>query len=276
MNANEPIIEELERDDRQVADLLGTLPRVEAPKDFDFRLKARMAQGRPSAAAAPFSLPVWLKFAAPTALLFIVGVFYFALPIRDAGPKGNEITAQAASPMPVVAVTPTIAPAPEIASVQPPISAPVTPSHLRPERIAVAQRTSMQKAMPARPAADANDGGGSIDRAVRGTSTTILPRGINTTPVNTAVTPPGFANAPNVSVRDVFSQLGVDAEYSNGWVVKNVRAHSVAGTAGLRSGDVIEAIDDKPISEVNEKGAFNGRAITVRRDGRSVKLTLTQ
>ena len=278
MNAHEPTTEEqLAGDDRQIANLLGALPRVDAPKDFDFRLKARIAKGRTSPALGPFSLPVWVKFAAPAALLLLVGILFVTLSGRDAGTDRNEITAQAAAEKPAGTTAPLIAAAPDIASVQPEAAPPVDVAQpAPPARAAIVQRTSMRKVSPARPAPDTNDGGGSIDRAVRGTSTTILPRGISITPVNTAVTPQGFDTASKVSVSDVFSQLGIDAEYSNGWVVKTVRDRSVAGTAGLRSGDVIEAVDGKPISEVDGKRGFNGRVLTVRRGDQSVKLTLVQ
>src|SRR5687768_16482163 len=60
-------------DDQLVTDLLGSLPRVEAPTNFDARVRSRIAQGRPSTA--------WLipsaAAASMCAVVLAVGAFVY-------------------------------------------------------------------------------------------------------------------------------------------------------------------------------------------------------
>src|SRR3982751_10149 len=65
--------ETLPADDAVVSRMLGALPRVEAPRDFDFHVRARIANGRP--AADPFA--AWFpgyKLLAPLAAVILVAL----------------------------------------------------------------------------------------------------------------------------------------------------------------------------------------------------------
>jgi len=64
----------LSGDDEKVRQMLGDLKRVDAPKDFDFRLKARMAAADPRA-FQPRLFP-FLRIAAPLGLAVIVLAFF--------------------------------------------------------------------------------------------------------------------------------------------------------------------------------------------------------
>src|SRR5688500_18285244 len=67
--------ERLNADDARISSLLRGLRRVDAPADFDFKLKARIANASPARTASAGLFPV-LKFAAPLLLLLpIVGFF---------------------------------------------------------------------------------------------------------------------------------------------------------------------------------------------------------
>ncbi|MCA1608513.1 MAG: hypothetical protein LC730_03515, partial [Acidobacteria bacterium] len=53
---NSTPIENLPVEERQIAEMLGGLNRAEAPGDFEFRLKARIARRNAAAEQRPFML----------------------------------------------------------------------------------------------------------------------------------------------------------------------------------------------------------------------------
>jgi len=63
------------RDEEQVRRLLGELNRVEAPNDFYFGVKARIAKGKPAEKVATW-LPVTVRYAVPLVLLVLVGGYF--------------------------------------------------------------------------------------------------------------------------------------------------------------------------------------------------------
>jgi len=61
---------EKEFDNEPIANLLRDLKRVEAPKDFDFKVKARIAKG---VTPTRTGVPLWVKAATPVGLLVAIG-----------------------------------------------------------------------------------------------------------------------------------------------------------------------------------------------------------
>ncbi|MBK6749969.1 MAG: hypothetical protein IPG67_08165 [Acidobacteria bacterium] len=61
------------KETQAVAGLLGSLPRVEPPNDFDFRVKARIAAGRPTRAVW---FPTAARVAVPLGLVLSVGGYF--------------------------------------------------------------------------------------------------------------------------------------------------------------------------------------------------------
>ncbi|MEO7673391.1 MAG: hypothetical protein ABIU09_04855 [Pyrinomonadaceae bacterium] len=62
----------LSSDEQNVSRLLSNLKRVDAPKDFDFHLKARIANASPADYQTVRLFPV-LKYAFPLALFLLIG-----------------------------------------------------------------------------------------------------------------------------------------------------------------------------------------------------------
>src|SRR5438132_11675603 len=62
-------------EDGKIHQILGELKDVSAPKDFDFRVKARIAAGGPSAISG-FRIPTAIRFAVPLVLLLLVGAYF--------------------------------------------------------------------------------------------------------------------------------------------------------------------------------------------------------
>jgi hypothetical protein len=85
-----------------------------------------------------------------------------------------------------------------------------------------------------------------------------------------------FQDPSGISVKDTLETLGVDAAYSNlSWEVRGVKQNSTAERSGLKTGDVIEAIDNQNLTEnTTFRDKFGGKTVRVRRDGKSVQVDL--
>ena len=51
-------------DNENVSRLLSAMKRIEAPNDFDFKVRSRIAAGRPAARPA-FGIPAAIRYAVP-------------------------------------------------------------------------------------------------------------------------------------------------------------------------------------------------------------------
>src|SRR6476661_3968744 len=111
MNVDEPKIEELDADDAKIVQMLAGLKRVDAPANFEFRLKARIANAAPPTAAVGF-LPSIVRYAAPLALVAAVSSLFY-LNSSDAPNSKVEVAGVAPQASRVAeAIIPPAAPAP--------------------------------------------------------------------------------------------------------------------------------------------------------------------
>ncbi|MEP6705262.1 MAG: PDZ domain-containing protein, partial [Acidobacteriota bacterium] len=262
--------EALDPEGDKVVELLRALPRVEAPKNFDFGVKAKIA-GRVAPRRAGL-VPI-LKVAAPLSLLFAVagfGIFYGTLPTENRtlvaeAPAKTEV--QTASPPAETAASlpAQTAPAPQI--VPAPVSGPQRAS-IEPEKKASLRRATGPRTNLDGPRA------GSVDRTLE-SANTIFPRGIEPTNSRNANLNSNAGGA-SIPLRDVFGIMGVRADFSDGaWTVRESAANSTARRAGVQPGDVLEAIGGQPLIQTTTfKGGFSARSIRVRRDGKTINLNL--
>ena len=77
-------IERLTDGEKRVADLLNSLPRVAAPGDFDMRVRARIAQGRPEDRRS--WIPRFAGVAVPAALAVAIGGYFAFAPSAPQAP----------------------------------------------------------------------------------------------------------------------------------------------------------------------------------------------
>ena len=76
-----------------------------------------------------------------------------------------------------------------------------------------------------------------------------------------------------LDVPGLFKMMGVDAEMvENGWKVRSAAAGSTAERSGLRTGDVIESIDDKPLSSTTPVTSVTFGSMQLLRDGKRIRL----
>ena len=242
-----------DKGEEQISALLGSLKRVQAPGNFDLGVRGRIAAGRPVEKRA-FRISVLAGYAIPLALTLLIGG-YFGF---------NSYYSPGDINVPAIAETSPSIIAPQL----PPVNAIAATSQNSPHVAETAAKKSdsavhiFERSIKKGPASrDKNVGGGSLDQASR-----IGPRIIQRVTDHTAQVP----------VKDALSLMGIRGVYvESGWRVESAGPNSVAERSGIKSGDVIEAINDQAMTEKTSfKGKFSGKSVRVRRDGKSVDIIL--
>ena len=259
--------EALDTDGDDVTSLLSTLPRVQAPDNFEFGVKAKIARRK----QATSSLTPFLKLAAPFGLVLLIGVIVLFYGLR---PSDADVAVIADTP--AVTETNFVPPATEIpASPTAPVSSPQAAPRVEtapvPERASVAtatrgpvRRSSKSTATPS--------GGGSFDISL-GSAKAKLPPGFEGAEPRTSTTMNSDAVAGS-PVREALGVLGVTSSFADGgWKVSSVAENSMASRGKVMAGDVIIAIDDQQLkSDSTIRGSIT--TLTVRRDGRTLNLKI--
>ena len=245
--------------EEKVAAMLGSLKRVDAPADFDFRVRARIAQGRPAEARSSW-FPTFARVAAPAMMLAAVGGYFGYNALYDSRMVNvpEVVDSAPVATAPVIAPTSNeVASAPaattEIASARPTVNSDeVTATVPKKE-------TTTPSKKPEEPT------GGSIES----TQKAINPIKLGNIE-NTGNSRPTISQ----SVLDVFGSMGIRASFSGtGWRVSS--ASGGAAAAGLKQGDIIEAINGKPVSaNTSFDSNFSGKTLRIKRDGASIQISL--
>ena len=231
----------------EIGRLIGTLKRVQAPKDFDFHVRARIAKGRPAEKRVSW-LPASVRYAAPLGLLLAVGGYVGFSTMYSPGEVNISPVAYAPAEM-------TVQPVAAIADpVKQSETLPVAPSN---ETLAVSTpsdtgnkvKNTVQKApVTPNPKTEKPDGG-SYDIAG--------PRAHTITQPDIDDNAPPPARKVIVPASQFLNSAGINS--SGG---KIVSVSGAAASAGLRAGDVIESVN------------VQTGTIRVNRDGKSVTVTI--
>jgi len=263
-----------------VAGLLGSLPRVEAPNDFDFRVKARIAAGQPVRVSW---FPSVVRVAVPLGLVLSVGGYFgYQSVYHSVTPE----TAVVANTEPKVGSTPAVAM--DVATTNPaasPVSNDITSDKMvvKPpvvdDKMIAGSNTGPVKSVETGTGVPINSdgpGGGSIDTGLK-ESRKVYAKGVDPR-TRVLIKPHEFENPAPISAKDVITQFGADIVYSeSGWKVTSVRGDSIAEKAGLKSGDVVEALNDKRLAEKTTfRGPFASKSIRIKRDGQTVLIDLNK
>lgn len=260
--------------EKKIADLISSLRRVDAPGDFDTHVRARIASGRVSdlARAWPTNL---IRIAAPLAAAIVValgGYFVFTSINTDQ----NEVppVAQTRSERQDSIV--------EQPSTNVEIDQPESRTTAKPSEDLVAENKDpdpengkVKTSGPNSANAETRKDGstvGSTDIAVRG-SNSIFPRGLNPNAKPQANAKGVDPNA-RIPVVSILEFIGVKATWAgDGWRVDNVETNNIASRSGIRNGDVVEAINGRPVDDKTTFPArFEGKSVRVRRDGASLSI----
>ena len=265
--------ESLDADDAKVSSLLRGLRRVDTPANFDFKLKARIANATPSRTGSAGLFPV-LKFAAPLLLLLPIVGFFITNGLFSSDqasiPEGNP--ANQLEPLEGFAIAE---------------QAPLTPAgpgakttEISPAPLQTVERAAVSVNPKRRPrsriAAIETQGRGSFDINLKQPNKVIdieKPNVMSTTSPQPKSEPD---STDERKIVEVLSSLGADTGFVRGELkVSGIRASSTAERGGLQAGDVLKAIDGKPIDESTVLGKpLGARSLLVSRDGNDVLVVL--
>ena len=258
-------------DEANISRILGSLKRVEAPADFDFRVRSSIAVRRETEVRR-FRFPAAVKFALPLALILLVGGYVVStMYYRNSPVEPVPVTASApvtTLPQPPSATNGEIpSPSANISGDRAEIYVPKgIESHKGPTKI------SDDSVKPKR--AVRSSTGGSIDSASQ-EGRRIFPEGLDPQARQPA-RPKDFENGGQITAKDVLAQMGADINISNGeLIIGSVKVHSPAEKAGLKSGDIIESINDRPVNEKTSFGGqFSGKNLRVKRGENRLRIDL--
>jgi hypothetical protein len=261
----------LSADEAKVRELLGSLQRVDAPKDFDFRLKARIA-GSEAKDFQPRLFPI-LRYAAPLGLAIIILAVIVVNGLYSVDDNSIQVAEKS-----VQNQTKSVN-APDNSTPKDTLIAETTPQTIVAENLTANPPTITNKKDTKTFSKDfelasnsgklkndkpqAENNGGSRDSALSNTN---------------VLMPKGFGGNNSVPVKDVLEIIGIKAKFSgNQWKVESVGENTVAGNSGVKPNDVIEAIDGKNLSGETIPAAktFSGK-LTVMRGGEKLEIKLLQ
>ncbi|MGI9056921.1 MAG: hypothetical protein ACR2F2_14090 [Pyrinomonadaceae bacterium] len=272
--------EVLSADEQKISHLIGSLEKVSAPNDFDFRLKARIA----NAVKKDFQPSIWqtLRYILPlTATAIVAGFIMIQAGLFSPNPAGNDFAAGNNDQPP--SVNQQFLPAnADIArtsnsNVFENINIGKKPepaiSEANPKN-AVAVKNQVEKKQNSTPKNFSEDEPlMSRDSAVRQNKKPIFPVGLN--PDNAP--PQLFENNNNtVSAQEIFKIIGLETETKAGKIiVKSVKEKSLAEKSNVKVGDVVEAIDEQRLDQETLSPKFKGgKSITVTRDNKVLEIEL--
>lgn len=278
-------LENLSDADEKVRRMLASLKQVEAPKDFEFRLKARIASARPKAYQTSYKRR--LAFALPAFASIAVSAFV----VLNMNSSGNPERISSITPATalsnfaqpqnspgefIVAANTTVNKSPE--------DIPDADSNAQIRKDEKSELSFTAVKLPEKPrneipkpASKVNrDGAGSKVRALT-VIEAIGPKGINLNPNANVDTPPDFNREKSFSVQELLSPLGVEvvAAENGKWKVKNVSRNSPAERSGIKADDIIETLDGKKLSGSSVRGKkIEVKKLGVKRAGAQVEINL--
>lgn len=254
-------------EEQKISQMLGSLRRVEAPKDFDFHLKARIANAKPSDYQRSGLLPI-LKYAMPLALFLVVGagaVGISSYNTWEAPTAVVEVPKETGETPPAVPDGAREVAAPvQVTSPAPAVNA-ETPS-VRPERPLLASNPAPAARQPQRRIVPVSPAATPEGRSADMTGGIVRPK---------VICAPGVQCKP-LEAREAFSRLGLEAVYEGGaWKVKSVKANETAGQLGVKPGDRLKSINSKAVTDRTEfESDLKVTTIQVQRGRETIDLTI--
>jgi membrane-associated protease RseP (regulator of RpoE activity) len=261
-------------DEEKIIQLLSALPRVKAPGDFGFRVKASIAKGKPSAATSSW-VPTAVKAALPLMLLVLIGGYFAVTALYTTNDVPAPVVArqdEPAAPAHEQALAPVL---PLETDREQNSTSGLTaelPDKSVSERPSVSTRPTITvdqvavKKPTARPVAT-RDGSGSKEEAA------LITKELSKTN-NPTVTPESPAKGERAG--EVLTRIGINALFSeSGWKAESVSPNTAAAKAGVKAGDVIESVDDQTMTDLGSVAKpAKGKKLRVLRDGKTVDIVI--
>ena len=260
---------------------------VDAPNDFNFRVKARIANAEPNDFQPRF-FPV-LRYVLPLSavgliLAFVVFNGIFSIDDKTVSPiaenKFQTLDKKenlAASSSTVEQVTDD-SQSPKIE--QSIAGNPNTPTFENKKELKMPQDKPRfvaakfaKKPQVKTPGNSRENSGGSQLNAVS-QPRILTPKGLN--PTQKIETPSNFEKINPMTAGQILSELGIETVLENGkWEVKSVKQNSVGERSRVKVGDLIEAIDgEKLTGEPKRAKTIEGKKLTVLRGAEKIEISL--
>jgi hypothetical protein len=252
--------EVLGADEQKISDLLGGLKRVDAPANFEFRLKSRIANTRPED-LRPRLIPV-LGYAAPLVLVLIVGTYLVVTGVYTVD-QNSVADVEQAQPVADLTESTLPNPAPVAENEQPAPNNELQAASREETTVGNTERISDTPKVPKKVSRSDDDPGGSFDTGL-GSPKVILPKSLS-------------PNEPaRISIREILSTIGVQAAFDGGSIkVSSVVENNRAGRSGIEAGDILETINGRPVTGATMfDSPFTATSVGVRRGGKSIQITL--
>ncbi len=274
--------EVLSGEHEKIRQLCSGLKRVNAPKDFDFRLKSRIANADQSDVQQNAFLP-FLRYALPLCLVLLLAGF-----VVFSGMFSNEqkvIIAEKTQPNQTVSSFANSSAPSQIPASNSLIAATDANTGLMTNSEVKKSTANTETSVLARK--DKNDQsakkfdksgedfGGTRVSASRG-SILINPKGFPSNPNISNTQAANIGNANRISIKSVLSEIGIQADFVNlKWNVKSVGANSPAGRAGIKTGDIIESAGSRKLdSEEIAEQSLTIKTLNILREGKRIAVEL--
>ena len=271
----------LTADEKKISEFVGSLERISAPNDFEFRLKARIAAGKEESYQAGYWQ--WLRYLLPVGasafvLAFVLYGTNFFAPSQPNEQRANiEPTKQAE-----VLTEPIETPSDTVVAVansneNEDFSTNSTgrkdlqPNSAANKAIFITDETNLKKKESPKKSIGDN-GGGSRDSAIT-TPPVKLPFNLN--PDKELKKPQEFEKSQAFTAEQILNNIGVETVSENNKLkVKSIRQNSPAGFSDVKVGDIIEAIDEQKAGGNNSRNFNGARKLTISRDGKLITIDL--
>jgi hypothetical protein len=277
MKIQEPIDETeiLGADERRISEMCCALKKIEAPKDFEHKLKARIARSTQSDFQPRFG---WaFRYAAPAfALLVVLGLLFFGSGIFSGSREGLTAQTQPETQTPT-ALQPQNT---MVSGFAPRENTPdsntdqtvIPPANQSLPKISGSETARIDSRKPAKDASENRHEPGRVSKDFSVTPARQLNVNSNMAPR----IPQIIERESPMNVKEILLMNGINADLENGkWTVKSVTSNGVGESSDIKQNDVIEAIDSQTLSgETVFNKTVKGTTVTVTRNGEKIQIKL--
>lgn len=273
----------LSADDEKLRLMCKGLKKVNAPKNFDFHLKARIAKANPEDFQTASLIP-FLRYLLPFSVVVLLAVFVgFNIFLTS---KNNDELAKSIVQPQQLQESPIVNPPTTKNST---VSANYLPTPanfiVTEDKLTASANTGKKAVNPDVSAAQngrkevlpkSKDDDQTLSRDMAsGTGEILTPNGITVPEINK---PTVLTSKSADSVKQIFDFIGITAvpEFER-WKVTAVDGNNMAARAGIKVGDLIEAIDGHKLgSAAMSNQNFNVKVIQIIRDGKNISLEMNK
>ena len=269
--------ENLTIEDKEFRRVLGNLEKIDVPNNFGFSVRAKIANKKELKKSL---LRSFLKIATPISFVLLVGIFIFSNyskqniqqitiseTIQEINIANNGKQISIDEPEKLIAISDNA----------------TTPKSTESKPINVVNNELPRNSKQQLEAKKVNNLHISKIKkeeiltsvsAVTEAKRVIVPKGLNQ---NNKIEKPESNIAPaSFEIEKVLDELGIETvEANNKLTVKSIKKNTVAERSGLKSGDIVESLDNQKITPKQTSGKVsNGNILTVVRDGKTIELKL--